>query len=77
MQLLDAMEQVRAVIGDERSSGFTDSEVKRVVWDAYFDVSKSISVLLGELLDSIRPKYVNLLACRGTRTPGCSQRTQR
>lgn len=41
------MEQVRVIIGDERTSGFPDDEVKRVVWNHYFDVGQSVSKLLG------------------------------
>ncbi len=37
------MEQVRVIIGDERTSGISDDEVKRVVWSHYLDVEQSVS----------------------------------
>lgn len=47
LESLDAaLEEVKAVLGNEASSGFTDRTVKEALWDAYFDSQAVISQLL-------------------------------
>lgn len=47
LESLDAaLEEVKSVLGNEASSGFTDREVKEALWDAYFDAQAVVSQLL-------------------------------
>ncbi|EPQ59652.1 hypothetical protein GLOTRDRAFT_103641 [Gloeophyllum trabeum ATCC 11539] len=47
-QLTNGLEQVRNVIGSERESGLDDNTIKSVLWDQYFDVERSVHLLLEE-----------------------------
>ncbi|KAI0047267.1 hypothetical protein FA95DRAFT_1260810 [Auriscalpium vulgare] len=47
-QLEAGLDRVRAVIGDEMQSGFTDSIIEDTLWDCYFDESKTVEWLLEE-----------------------------
>ncbi|KAJ8086336.1 hypothetical protein PM082_005159 [Marasmius tenuissimus] len=48
LQMNDALEQVREVIGEEDISGLPDSEVKDTIWYYHFDVQESIDWCLQE-----------------------------
>jgi elongation factor 1 alpha-like protein len=43
----DALDRVQEVIGDERSTGLTDQEIRDVLWDNFFDVERTIQWALG------------------------------
>ncbi|KAG6903305.1 hypothetical protein C0995_013058 [Termitomyces sp. Mi166 len=47
-QLLHGLEEVRQVIGDEYVSGFSDNELKDVLWECFFDIEKTIQWALEE-----------------------------
>jgi len=42
-----ALESVRAAIGSEEQSGFTDSYVGDSLWDYNFDIEETIKFLMG------------------------------
>lgn len=44
------MEHIRAIIGPEEQSGFTDSFIEDTLWDTYFDVESSVKYILGKLI---------------------------
>lgn len=46
-QLEAALENVRAILGSEERSGFTDSFIRETLYDCYFDVEKSVEWLSG------------------------------
>lgn len=46
-QLEAALESVRAILGSEERSGFTDSFIRETLYDCYFDVEKSVEWLSG------------------------------
>jgi elongation factor 1 alpha-like protein len=46
-QMIDGLEQVRNVLGDQGRSGFPDQAIKDALWEFYFDVDKSVVYLLG------------------------------
>ena len=46
-QMIDGLEQVRNVLGDQGHSGFSDQVIKDALWELYFDVDKSVVWLLG------------------------------
>ncbi|KAG7097236.1 hypothetical protein E1B28_004607 [Marasmius oreades] len=48
VQMIDALEQVRQVIGDEDISGMSDNEVRGTVWYYNFDVEESVNWCLQE-----------------------------
>lgn len=43
------LDQVRAILGDENSSGFSDKDIKDTLWHYFFDEEKTIQWALGEL----------------------------
>ena len=45
--MIDGLEQVRNIIGDQEQSGCSDQAIKDALWEFYFDVDKSVIVLLG------------------------------
>jgi hypothetical protein len=45
--MIDGVEQVRNVLGDQEHSGCTDQDVKDALWEFFFDVEKSVVWLLG------------------------------
>ena len=51
-QMIDGLEQVRNVLGDQEHSGVSDQAIKDALWEFYFDVDKSVVLLLGA---SFRP----------------------
>jgi hypothetical protein len=46
-QLEAGLENVRAIIGSEEQSGFTDSFIRESLWDCYFDVGNTVEWLTG------------------------------
>ena len=46
-QMIDGVEQVRNILGDQERSGCSDQAIKDALWEFYFDVDKSIVWLLG------------------------------
>jgi hypothetical protein len=46
-QMIDGLEQVRNVLGDQEHSGFPDQAIKDALWEFFFDVDKSVVWLLG------------------------------
>ncbi|KAH9482959.1 hypothetical protein JR316_0005059 [Psilocybe cubensis] len=44
----DGLDQVKLVIGDESQSGFSDNEIRDVLWEYYFDIEKTIEWALEE-----------------------------
>lgn len=46
-QMIDGLEQVRNIMGDQEHSGFPDQAVKDALWEFFFDVDKSVVWLLG------------------------------
>ena len=48
VHLANALGDVKAVLGDEPVSGISDQEVKKILWDHYFDVDETIGVIVGE-----------------------------
>lgn len=46
-QMIDGLEQVRNILGDQERSGCTDQDVKDALWEFFFDVDKSVIWLLG------------------------------
>lgn len=41
------IEHIRAVVGDEASSGFDDGIIRDTLWQFYFDIEQSIAWLFG------------------------------
>lgn len=46
-QMIDGLEQVRNILGDQERSGFSDQAIKDALWEFYFDADKSVVWLLG------------------------------
>jgi hypothetical protein len=46
-QVEAALEDVRAELGPEEQSGFTDSFIMETLWDCYGDVGQTIESLIG------------------------------
>jgi len=46
-QMIDGLEQVRNILGDQEQSGFPDQAIKDALWEFFFDVDKSVVWLLG------------------------------
>lgn len=46
-QMIDGLEQVRNILGDQEQSGCTDQAVRDALWEFFFDVDKSVVWLLG------------------------------
>lgn len=73
-QMNDGLEQVRLVIGDEAASGLSDTSIKDVLWEYYFDVEKTIYWAVGMCDHRILPPFVlnphrrarEKTACEGT-----------
>jgi len=42
-----ALENIRAILGSEDQSGFTDSFIRETIWDCYFDVEQTVEWLSG------------------------------
>ena len=57
-QMIDGMEQVRNVLGDQERSGFSDQAIKDALWEFFFDVDKSVVYLLGAFC-RLHPGCVN------------------
>ena len=45
--MIDGLEQVRNILGDQEQSGFSDQSIKDALWEFFFDVDKSVVWLLG------------------------------
>jgi len=45
--MIDGLEQVRSILGDQEQSGCSDQAIKDALWEFYFDVDKSVVWLLG------------------------------
>lgn len=45
--MIDGLEQVRSILGDQEHSGCTDQDIKDALWEFFFDVDKSVVWLLG------------------------------
>jgi len=56
-QMIDGLEQVRNILGDQEHSGFSDQAIKDALWEFFFDVDKSVVWLLGASC-SLCPGYV-------------------
>lgn len=41
------LDNVRAILGSEEQSGFTDSFIRDTIWDCYFDIEKTVEWLSG------------------------------
>ena len=46
-QMIDGLEQVRNILGDQEHSGCSDQAIKDALWEFFFDVDKSVVWLLG------------------------------
>ena len=46
-QMIDGLEQVRSILGDQEHSGCSDQAIKDALWEFFFDVDKSVIWLLG------------------------------
>ena len=46
-QMEAGLESIRAVLGSEEQSGFTDSYIGETLWDCNFDVDETIEGLTG------------------------------
>ncbi|KAG8218344.1 hypothetical protein J3R82DRAFT_3962 [Butyriboletus roseoflavus] len=46
-QMESGIEHIRAVVGDEASSGLDDAVIRDTLWQFYFDVEQSIAWLFG------------------------------
>jgi len=46
-QMIDGLEQVRNILGDQEQSGCSDQAIKDALWEFFFDVDKSVVWLLG------------------------------
>ena len=46
-QMISALEQVRAILGDEDASGFSDQTLRDCLWEYFFDVEKTIQWATG------------------------------
>ncbi|KAG6378415.1 hypothetical protein JVT61DRAFT_12670 [Boletus reticuloceps] len=47
-QMESALEQIRAIIGDEATSGLDDAIIRDTLWEFYFDIEQSVPRLLEE-----------------------------
>jgi len=47
------LENIKAVLGSEAQSGFSDSIIEDTLWDCYFDVDQSINWLLSACVGEI------------------------
>ncbi|KAF5393713.1 hypothetical protein D9757_000305 [Collybiopsis confluens] len=47
LQMNDALEEIRKVIGEEEISGLPDAEIKDTIWNCYFDLQESLDWCLG------------------------------
>ena len=45
--MIDGLEEVRRILGDQEQSGFTDQAIKDALWEFFFDVDKSVIWLSG------------------------------
>ena len=45
--MIDGLEQVRNVLGDQEHSGCSDQAIKDALWEFFFDIDKSVVWLLG------------------------------
>ena len=45
--MIDGVEQIRNILGDQEQSGLPDQTIKDALWEFYFDVDKSVVWLLG------------------------------
>ena len=52
------VDHIRAIVGDEATSGLDDAIIKDTLWQSYFDVEQSIAWLLG----SSFPRPASLLS---------------
>ncbi|KAF9651277.1 hypothetical protein BDM02DRAFT_917119 [Thelephora ganbajun] len=41
-QMIDGLEQMRSILGDQEQSGFSDQAIKDALWEFFFDVDKSM-----------------------------------
>lgn len=46
-QMIDGLEQVRNILGDQERSGCTEQNIKDALWEFFFDVEKSVVWLQG------------------------------
>lgn len=46
-ELYDALERVRAIIGNAEASGISDTELKDCLWHEYNDVNRAVDWALG------------------------------
>ena len=56
-QMIDGLEQVRSILGDQEHSGISDQAIKDALWEFFFDVDKSVVLLLGTSC-SLCPSHV-------------------
>ena len=59
-QMIDGLEQVRNILGDQEHSGFSDQSIKDALWEFFFDVDKSVVWLLGESYPCIQAMSVDI-----------------
>lgn len=52
-QMNDALEQVRNVVGDEYDCGISDNDLKKALWDRYFDVHQGVNWVFGTTTFSV------------------------
>lgn len=45
--MIDGLEQIRNILGDQEQSGCTDQDIKDALWEFFFDVDKSVVWLTG------------------------------
>jgi len=55
--MIDGLEQVRNILGDQEHSGVSDQAIKDALWEFFFDVDKSVVLLLGASY-SLYPSHV-------------------
>jgi hypothetical protein len=45
--MIDGLERVKNVMGSEEQSGLSDSTIKDVLWNEYFNVESAVQYLVG------------------------------
>lgn len=45
---MDGLEQVRATMGPEAQSGFSDQEIKDTLYEYWYDLQQTVDHLFGE-----------------------------
>jgi len=72
-QMIDGLEQVRNILGNQEHSGCSDQSIKDALWEFFFDVDKSVVWLLGAHYPPVsRSRPLTSLSRRGETKEGGS-----